>query len=105
MEKYIVLKDQRMVVCEMTDKFGKKFRGVAKCDTKDTFNEETGKRIAFLRATNKRKRAYINGYLRQTLSAYNYAIDNLVKEKTAVEHSINDLLKIIAKNCEEISNI
>ena len=92
-------------VQKVFDKFGKKIRGVAKCDTKDTFNEETGKRIAFLRATNKRKREYINGYLRPILHSFDKRISRLITKQNRYKRSIEEQLKIIAKNCEEISNI
>lgn len=80
--KYNYYIDGNRVIC--TTKLGdKKFRGVAVCSTDDSFNEETGKKIAKARvdirvASYKEKQAFGN-YMR-VLNAAEY-FENLSSEK------------------------
>ena len=48
MTRTIILPDQKKVIAIGTYR-GKSVRGVAKCDPKDTFNPETGKKLAIAR--------------------------------------------------------
>lgn len=45
--KYILKPEANLVVCEIREDYDTRFRGIAKCNPTDTFNEETGKKIAF----------------------------------------------------------
>ncbi len=56
---YIVKPEARLVVCEIRENDGTRFRGTAKCNPTDEFKEEVGKIIAFSRACAKRKREYV----------------------------------------------
>lgn len=57
--RYIVKPENKLVVCIINEDYDLQFRGKAKCSPDDSFDEEKGKRIAYLRACEKRKRYFI----------------------------------------------
>lgn len=74
--------DNNKVVCESHYR-GKTVRGIAKCDTThDVFNEETGKKLAYLRCKNKISLAK----LKQATKEYQLA---LKKHEEAERHLQN----------------
>lgn len=99
--KYIVKPEANLVVCEIREDYETRFRGIAKCNPTDTFNEETGKKIAYLRANIKRKRAYAN-FMRYQEKHIDQQINWLYDQKRRVEKQIKNAQVSICKCKDEI---
>lgn len=101
---YIVKEDERVVVCimsvwneEYTNPRKFRFSGVAKCSPEDTFNEETGKKIAQRRALLKFKKACIQ--------SNKIWLENLNRQKAEIETSIAKVTKAISNMNETVERI
>lgn len=79
-------------------KLGKKFKGVAKCSTDDTFDEAKGIQIATLKAEIKRDRYKMHSLI----SNYNYWEKAMASELKQTENRVNQLEEKIQKKYEEI---
>ena len=99
---YIVMPEHRLVVCEIRDRFGNKYRAKAKCGEIDVFDEEKGKRISYLRADNKRKRANIRFMNDNVIKELRFQISYMEDEIRKLEKRIERTRMGIAKNSEEI---
>ena len=99
--KYIVKPEANLVVCKIREDYEIRFRGIAKCNPTDTFNEETGKKIAYLRANIKRKRAYAN-FMRYQGKHIDQQINYLYEQKRRVEKQIKNAQVSICKCKDEI---
>ena len=66
--KYIVKPETNLVVCEIREDYGTRFRGIAKCNPTDTFNEETGKKSPICAPTsNAKERMPISCAIRESV--------------------------------------
>lgn len=102
--KFIVLPEQKLVVCILEVNEGS-FRGTAKCSPEDTFDEKIGKRIAYLRADNKRKRSNVNELKNFRIAYLDSCIERLMTERCRLEKSVNKNLIAIASNSQEIEKL
>lgn len=101
--KYIVKPEVNLVVCIIRE-YGYMFRGVAKCSPDDKFDEATGKKIAYLRACEKRKRAQIREVRHQL--EYNTNERNWYQsEIDRCKRNIDKMLKTIAKYREDVEKL
>ena len=101
---YIVKEDERVVVCimsvwndEYTNPRKFRFSGVAKCSPEDTFDEETGKKIAQRRALLKFKKACIQ--------SNKIWLENLNRQKAEIETSIAKVTKAISNMNDTVERI
>jgi len=99
--KYIVKPEANLVVCEIREDYETRFRGIAKCNPTDTFNEEIGKKIAYLRANIKRKRAYID-FMRSQTRLIDQQINWYYDQKRRIEKQIKNAQVSICKCKDEI---
>lgn len=102
--KYIVKPENNLVVCIIREDCYNVFRGVAKCSPDDTFDEEKGKRIAYLRACKKRKRAFIKDY-REDIALYESELKFWEEKIAQRKRKIDNMLKSIAVYGEEIDSL
>ncbi len=93
-KKFYVNEEKGVVVCVLEDIFGRAV-GKARCDKRDVFNEETGKRLALLRAKIKkqdRKIKFINEQIECQTFILNDMKEDLQKEtkmKEEMEQKLN----------------
>lgn len=102
---YIMKPERGLVVCEMTDRFGNRYRGKAVCSGDDVFDETIGKRIAFLRADNKRKRAnmrFIRNRIISEIELQRSWYDEQLKKYTK---AVDRLADGVSRNYAELSEI
>lgn len=102
--RYIVKPECGMVICIIKEDYFTSFRGIAKCSPEDTFNEETGKRIAYLRACKKRKRYFIQD-AKEDIKLYKSAIDEYEARIAQRMRRIDSMRKSIAVYSEEIDSL
>jgi len=101
---YIVKPEIGLVVCILRDDPYTSWRGSAKCSPQDTFDEEKGKRIAFLRACAKRKRSELND-LRYQIDIINSDINYLDQKRNKFLSVIDSMKKSLGRYFEEIHNL
>jgi hypothetical protein len=102
---YIVLPESNLVVCELQDRYGNRYRGKAKCSGGDVFDEEKGKRIAYLRADNKRKRAsirFLNDYI---INELEFQISYMQQQIAKYKKCIDNTRIAVSKNNQEIGQL
>ena len=102
--KYIVKPEIGLVVCVIKEDWNNVFRGVAKCSPEDQFDEEKGKRIAYLRACKKRKRAFIKD-CRGDIEMYREEIRWWEEKIAQHQRKLDKMLKSVALYSEEIDSI
>lgn len=101
---YIVKPEIGLVVCIIRDDPYTSWRGSAKCSPQDTFDEEKGKRIAFLRACAKRKRSVLKE-IRSYVDDINTDINYLEERKSRFMRTILSIKKSLGRYSEEIHNL
>ena len=101
---YIVKPEIGLVVCILRDNPWTSWRGSAKCSPDDTFDEEKGKRIAFLRACAKRKR-YILKDVRETVEIFDQDIRESEERKRKAMKAIDSIKKSLCSFAEEIHKL
>lgn len=92
----------RSVICTTFYK-GKSIRAVAKCDPEDSFNLETGKKLAYLRCRHKfllRKAAVAADAYAKTYVAYVRAENKLQKAVDFVNDTERELSAVIHELCK-----
>ena len=102
---YIVLPENNLVVCELQDRYGKQYRDTARCSGGDKFDEKIGKRIAYLRADNKRKRATVRFLNEQVISEIKFQISYLKQQMKKYEKCVDNTHISIDQNLQEISKL
>lgn len=101
---YIVKPEIGLVVCIIRDDPYTSWRGSAKCSPEDVFDEETGKRIAFLRACAKRKRDDLKRF-RYAVEDVNNDIKYFEERKNRLMKAIDSMKKSLGRYSEEIHNL
>lgn len=99
--KYIVKPEIGLVVCIIRDDEFTSWRGSAKCSPDDTFNEDIGKKIAFLRACAKRKRSALQD-IKLNLEWIDYDLKEIEERKARLLKKVNSIRVSLAKYSEEI---
>ena len=100
MVEYYIDEDKRTVVAVLTiEETGAIYKGKAKCDPNDKFNQEIGETLARMRALRKWKKSEVREALSQycyarsaAYRAQSYAKDKLSKLKN-IEKWLDDYLK------------
>ena len=102
--RYIVKPEDKIVVCIIKEDWYEQYRGVAKCSPDDKFDEEKGKRIAYLRACEKRKRGYIQMAKCQMKNCEN-ELDYYTSVKTRIQGRLDSMRKSLASYREELDTL
>lgn len=102
--KYLVKPEINLVVCEIFDNDGTKFRGAARCRTTDNFNENVGKRIAFVRANAKRNKRNV-AYYNRVYKAYKCEVEYATAQMRKYAKKIQKAKQVIANVENEVEQI
>ena len=96
--KYKVMEDKRVVLCILKTDYAFRFVGKAKCLPTDKFNEERGKKIAYLRALLKLKKKDLQ-YMDKE---YNWYYDRFVKPMIAKVGKMSTNMYLLQNKIDDI---